>query len=63
MKHDDITLEMNVAGGLEVKKFLDDPDHMAMENRFGELAARVYRAMRSADSRKFAIPNLHRQEQ
>ena len=43
----EITLGMAVAGGEVVEKCVNDPAFMAKENWAGELAARVYKAMRA----------------
>ena len=41
-----ISLEMAEAGGRLIAAALDDPDFLGKPNAAGELAARVFRAMR-----------------
>ena len=45
MARNNISMEANLAGGLEAQKCVQDPAFMAKPNWPGELAARVYSAM------------------
>lgn len=45
----EITIGMSVAGGQAIEAALADPAFMAKPNMAGELAARIFRAMRSSE--------------